>query len=330
MRVAIVGSTGFVGRHVVGEMLSRGWTVRALARDADKAGRVLPTEDDRLELVMGDVLDGETLARLVSGEGEGGVDACVNLIGIIRESASDGVTFDRLHVRAPRALVEACAGAGVGRFVHMSVLGVSEDGPCAYLRTKAEGEGVVRESGLDWTVFRPGLIHGLGGEQTHLIASWCRGEAAPWRFLPYFTRQDTGTVQGDPTGVTADPEVQPVAVGDVAFAVCEALVRSEAIGEVYNLVGPVSLSWPELLVAYRDATPGAVDRLHPWGIDAVQAACLAKAASAAGMGAMLPFDEGMAVMGGLDWTGELAKARAHLGFDPLPFREAMAAYAQDL
>jgi hypothetical protein len=46
-----------------------------------------------------------------------------------------------------------------------------------------------------------------------------------------------------------------------------------------------------------------------------------------GLGAWVPFDEGMARMGAEDSTAELEKLRADLGFTPAGFRESVRAYA---
>ena len=109
----------------------------------------------------------KVLDRLVSR-----ADACVNLIGIIRE-ASGRQTFHRLHTLTTRAVVEACEEGGVPRLLQMSALGVKANAPTEYQRTKYEGEEAVQLSRLDWTIFRPGLIHGSDGEFKKTVQSWC-------------------------------------------------------------------------------------------------------------------------------------------------------------
>jgi hypothetical protein len=73
--------------------------------------------------------------------------------------------------------------------------------------------------------------------------------------------------------------------------------------------------------------PGANEDLDPIGIPSEAAAIQARAAKHLGIGSLLPFDEGMAVMGALDSTANVDKARAQLGFDPRPFTSTMRAYA---
>lgn len=152
------------------------------------------------------------------------------------------------------------------------------------------------------------------------------GHEMPWFFMPYFTRgeADPSVPLGGDTVI--DPVVAPVLVTDVARAFVAALDNERAIGEVYNLVGGEAISWPEMLRFVRDTLPGGNDRLEPFGVPSKLAALKFKAMSLVGLGDLLPFDDGMALMGGQDATASLDKAREHLGVSFAPFRAAMRAY----
>lgn len=320
--VAVTGATGFVGRHVVRELLGRGWRVRALTRTPGKASRVLDRAaiaEGAIEVVEGDALGEGIAARLVRG-----ADACVNLIGIIRE-APGRQTFERMHTRTTRALVRACEDAGVERFVQMSALGVGDEGDCAYLRTKWAAERAVRASSLTWTIMRPGLIHGPDGEFMQEAKGWCEGRSFPHVMIPYFTRVSR---EWRPPSAPRfeDPVLAPVRVEDVAWAIGESLDRETAGLEVYNLVGPERVTMRELLTALRDALPLG-KRLPVVGIPGGVAVAQARAAAAVGLRDALPFDEGMARMGSRDSVASRDKASAHLSFQPAPFLETMRAYA---
>lgn len=317
--VAVAGATGFVGRHVVAELLGRGYTVRGLVRSREKARAVLP-RDERLKLIEGEALDADAAAGLAAG-----VSAMINTIGILREKG--GNTFRKAHVQTTRALVGACEAGGVDRFVQVSALGVSDEGRAAYQKTKFEGEMIVRRSAVPWTVLRPSLIHGSDSELIKIAKGWVTGSSQPWIFLPHFTRGEL-TSDVPLAAIRRVPaSVQPIAVEDVAWAGAEALERPEAIGEVINLVGPEVFTWPQFLEAMQREVPGADMALRPLGIPAEIAAVQAKAAKLMGLGSLLPFDDGMALMGSEDSTASAEKSRALLGLEARPFTETFRRYA---
>lgn len=307
--VAVTGATGFVGRNVVSQLLQAGFGVRALIRDRAKARQVL-AKSERLTLVEGDATDAAALGQLVQGCG-----AAIHLVGIIRELGR-GQTFQRMHVESTRALLAAAKNSGVARFVQMSALGVSGDGACAYQRTKWEAEELVRSSGLGWTIFRPGMILGEGSGFLDMVEKWCAGDAPPYFFLPYFRKVvEDKTVPLGPMN-EYDPVVQPVSVEDVARAFVACLSRDASVGETYNLVGPERVAWPTLL--RRLASVYGQPTMVPFGVPGVLAAGVAQAAGLVGLGWLLPFDHGMAVMGAADSIADTHKAAAHLGWTPGP------------
>ena len=322
--VAITGGTGFVGRHIAAELLSRGLSVRVLARDIAKAGSALPEEavtSGQLKVIVGDIFDDAAVASLVDG-----ADACVHLIGIIRE-ARGGQTFERMHVESVERIVAACERSGTRRFVHMSAIAADPDGSAAYQKSKFRGEQAVQSSSLDWTIFRPGFIHGPDGEFMNMMRGWAEGRKAPFAFLPYFTRIDQEGVPG-PTNPPrlADPVVAPVHVDDVAAAFCDALTSGQSIGEVYRLAGPESLSFPDMLRFVRDTVPHGKRGMPALGLPGPIAAGKAIGAGLLGLGGLLPFDAGMALMGEKDALADNTKAHAHLGFSPKPFKATAKAY----
>lgn len=324
--VAVTGATGFVGRAVVRALLASGYAVRALARDRDKARHVLPA-DKNVSVVLGHALDQRVASDLVKG-----CSAVINLIGIIRP-AWGNQTFERMHVDVPRLYVEVARSQGVRRFVHMSAIGVRPDGPAEYQRTKFDGEQIVRRSGLDWTVFRPGLIHGPDGELVELIKGFTSGSSQPFFFIPYFTRlieHDDGVFMGLGRVGFEPSQVAPVAVEDVAACFVGCLDKPATIGEVYNVVGSEELSFKALMEWYRDHLPRADKSLPAIGVPGVVAAYQAKAATALGLGGMLPYHEGQAWMALEDTTASLDKLHAHLGLTMRPFSATAQKYVESV
>jgi len=346
--VAVTDASGFVGRSVVGEMIARGWRVRGLARDLHDvkeldrrvreiasevgAARALPG-GGQVDWFAGDVCDAGALDQLCRG-----ADSVVHLVGIIREARGDEggagaggggrpQTFERMHIRATEAAIEAGKRASVKRYVHMSALGVGAEGRAAYQKTKWAAEQAVRRSGLDWTIFRPALIHGQDSEFVAMLAELASGEKPPFFFIPYFVRAEEDRRVPMRFGDWTPAKVQPVAVEDVAYAFAESLVRDESIGEVYNLAGSEVLDWRTLSETIRDVVPGTNKKMGTWFVPGEHAAAAARVAKSLGLGGLLPFDEGQALMAIEDSVADCSKAEADLGFTPRDFTGTLARYA---
>lgn len=185
MRVLVTGANGFVGRHVVPALASRGHTVRALVRPGARLDGALPTDAER---VFGDVTVPESLPPVVAD-----VDAVVHLAGVTR--ASRASRYRRVNVEGTRALADACAGRGLRRLIYLSSL--SAQGPSrpgaphrepgceapvdAYGESKLAAERVLaeRSGDLPTTVLRPALLYGPGARAILELARLVQRRVAP-------------------------------------------------------------------------------------------------------------------------------------------------------
>ena len=217
--IAITGATGFVGRAIVAQACAAGYRVRAIVRDPPAARRL--AEQFGVALFAGNVLDPATLVNAFTG-----AEAIIHLVGIIRERGAQ--TFDSVHRQATSNVVAAAQSAGVKRVVHMSALGTRAGARSQYQQSKWAAEGLVRQSGLAWTIFRPSLIYGPGNQSISELAKVVR-------FAPIIP------VLGD-----GQSKVQPVSVATVAKCFVAAVNCAGAIGETYDLCGPVAFTWNEL------------------------------------------------------------------------------------
>jgi uncharacterized protein YbjT (DUF2867 family) len=227
--VAVLGGSGFVGRHLCQALAAAGYRVRVATRDRERAKEqliLLPT----VEVAVVDVHDPRELAAFLRG-----AEAVVNLVGVLHGGRSSN-SFQAAHVELAREVVEACRKAGVRRLLHMSAVGAAANAPSAYLRSKAEAEAVVRGSGLDWTIFRPSVIFGHDDSFLNLFA---------------------GILKLFPVVMLGSPHArfQPVFVDDVAAAFERALPDLASHGKSYDLCGPRVYTLRQL-VEFTAATTG--------------------------------------------------------------------------
>ena len=219
--VCLLGGSGFVGRSIADQATERGIRVRVLTRNTARARSltVLPT----IELMEGDPSDEATLATAFEG-----MDAAVNLIGILHEAR--GQSFSAVHAELPHKVGRAASAAGVLHVVHVSALGASDKAPSNYLRSKAAGEAALRMGAgvVPWTILRPSVIFGEGDRFLNMFASLVK----TFPVIPL---------------AGADARFQPIWVEDVARCCVAALGDARSFGQVYELCGPRAYTLRELV-----------------------------------------------------------------------------------
>lgn len=264
MKVFLTGATGFVGSYILKELLAHGHDVTVLVRPGREKNLNVPL--DRVTVAFGDVTEPDTLSGKLDG-----CDAVVHLVGILREVPEFGVTFERIHLEGTKHLVDAAKSAGVKRFILMSANGVKprEEARSAYQWTKYEAEEYLKQSGLEYVIFRPSVIFGkpeagqpefvsqlakdlfglprlfplpLFREGIPSLAAFVKG------LFPFARRwQEDLSHNGSPF------EMQPVAVENVAEAFVKALEEPVAKNRTYAVGGPERFRWGEILDVIGDA-----------------------------------------------------------------------------
>jgi NADH dehydrogenase len=302
MRVFLTGGSGFVGSAVIDALISRGHDVNALA-----SSRPIPDHGGKVTSFSGGLFDAHALDR-----GLQGCDAAIHLVGIIRERPSKGATFERIHFEGARNVVDAVKRSGVRRYLHMSALGARADAVSPYHTTKWKAEEYVRASTLDWTIFRPSLIHGPGGEFLQMEAAWARKKKLPFFFMPYFG--------GGALGLGPAAKTQPVYVGDVARAFVDALEKPQTIKETYEIGGPDAMDWPTMHKRIAQVLTGRSCLTMPLPI------WYAKALTYVVPGMLLPFNRSQVIMASEENTCDLAKFDSDFGWRPRGLEETLQAY----
>ena len=171
--VAITGGSGLLGNHLIGALLERGDTVRALVRSDRSASTV---SELGARAVTADLFDHDAVRDAVWG-----ADVVYHVAGVNEMCPKDPNAMDRVNIDAVRVVIAACADAGVGRVVHTSsgaAIGEAEgitgteaivhDGEYVsrYARSKHLGEVAAfeqgLESGIDVVAVNPSSVQGPG------------------------------------------------------------------------------------------------------------------------------------------------------------------------
>jgi NADH dehydrogenase len=218
----VFGGSGFIGKQVVRALAKRGYRVRIAMRRPHLGAELRVMGDvGQVQLVQANVRFPQSIDAALEE-----ADAVVNLVAVMYENGKQN--FETLHVEAAQVIAEAAAKRGIKRIVHMSALGAAPKG-ARYARTKYSGERAVLEAAPSATILRPSIVFGPEDKFFNRFAEMATMAPA----LPL--------IGGGKT------KFQPIFVGDVADAVAAALEKREAQGRVYELGGPRTYTFKELL-----------------------------------------------------------------------------------
>ena len=179
MRILIIGASKGIGLQATRQALAAGFQVRALARSATG----IPFSDSSLEKMQGDALKTDDIEKALVG-----VDAVIQSLGV---GLGELIRPVRLFSVATKLLLEAMTSEGVKRLISVTGFGAGDSRAnisClqrlpfqivfgrAY-DDKSLQEQLIKDSELDWTIARPGVL--TSGPQTdhYQVLS----EASQWR-----------------------------------------------------------------------------------------------------------------------------------------------------
>lgn len=220
-KILILGGSGLIGRSLC-EQLLRQFGGRARITVPSRRSRHAQAIQGLpgLTVLQANVHEDAQLQALLEGQ-----DLVINLIAILQGSEAQ---FEQAHVNLPTRLAKACQATGVRRLIHVSALGVQDNAPSRYLRSKTRGEAVLQAAGLDLTVLRPSVVFGAGDHFVNLFAKL----QAVFPLMPL---------------AGAGVRFQPVWVEDVARAIVACVIDKHSIGQTYELAGPQVLSLADIV-----------------------------------------------------------------------------------
>jgi NADH dehydrogenase len=240
-RIALIGGSGFVGRHLAHHLRNRGYQCRVITRHPHRHAELRTVA----EVVEANPYDRTQLTAAIHG-----CQAVVHLVGILNGQGKQR-SFRRVHVELVENVVASCHAAKVIRLLHMSALNANQgSGSSQYLRTKGEGENrahTLGKPGIAVTSFRPSVIFGPDDSFLNRFAQLLR-------------------IPGPLPLACPDAQLAPVYIGDVVAAFANALENQDTFGRHYELCGPKVYTLEQLVrfVSFHTNHCKSIIRLPDW------------------------------------------------------------------
>ena len=213
-KVTVFGGTGFLGRRVVKHLLEGEFSIRVASRHPERTGALF-------ESINADINDDRSVIAAVAG-----VEGVVNAVSLYVESGQQ--TFHSVHVTGAARVARLAREAGVEHLIHVSGIGSDAGSASPYIRSRGEGEKVVRDAFPAAALIRPSVMFGRGDAFVTPVARMLRR-------LPIFPLFGRGQTQ-----------LQPADVEDVAEAIARAMQTAQP-RMYYELGGPRIYTYRALL-----------------------------------------------------------------------------------
>ncbi|HEX2979087.1 MAG TPA: NAD(P)H-binding protein [Anaerolineaceae bacterium] len=225
--ILVTGGTGFIGRALIRHLVEMGQPVRMLVRPSPQSPN-LP-RGVAVEVALCSLTDERGLRAALKG-----VDVVYHLASA--EGAGSRGDLFGVDIQGTRSVSAAAAEAGVKRLFMLSHLGADRASAYPVLKAKAIAETYVRQSGVDYTIFRSGLVFGPRDRFTTQMAALLHA-------LPLIA-----LMPGD--GKTL---IQPLWVEDLVTCLTWALDDPGSCNQVYSIGGPEYLSIQDVMAAIAHA-----------------------------------------------------------------------------
>ena len=239
MRVALFGGSGFVGSYIIDQLIESGHVPRVLVRSGSQNKIISP---DNCEIVEGDITSKDAIMNVLED-----AEAVIYNIGIIRESPGRGVTYEKLHFEGAVSCMDAAADKGIKRFILMSANGVCANG-VGYQKTKWMSEQYLKNTNINWTIFRPSLIFGdpRGQDRPEFCTQLKKDLINLPIPAPLFYE---GLIPFNAGSFS----MSPIHVRDVADILVSSIEQENHYGKTVDLGGEKEVTWKEIIKIISNA-----------------------------------------------------------------------------
>lgn len=219
--VLVTGATGYVAGRLVPLLLASGYQVRTMGRSIEKMAGRSWGHHPNIELVKGDIMDGNSLKAAVAG--------CGTLYYLVHSMISQKKHYRNADQTGARNMMMAAADAGADQIIYLGGLGdVSHKNVSRHLVSRHEVGQILKKGPVPVTILRAAMILGSGSASFEILRYLA--ERLPLMITPKWVRMPT----------------QPIAITNVLGYLKGCLEQEETRGKTFDIGGPEVLAYQDL------------------------------------------------------------------------------------
>ena len=229
-KIAVFGGTGFIGSNIIEELDNTGNKPKTLVRESS----ISKLCNGNIEIVKGNLDDRKAILQTIQN-----CDVIIYAVGIIRENRKKGITFDKLHFKNFKNIVNLSKENSIKRIIYVSANGVKEVGT-KYQTSKYKAEQYLKEKLDNWTIFRPSVVYGNPNGKMEFMTQ-LKEEIVDKPFpAPLFFKTN-------PLRTNQFFRSNPIHVNDLSQLIVRSINSEYSKNKIHKVGGPIQVSWKGML-----------------------------------------------------------------------------------
>ncbi len=290
--IFITGSTGYVGRHLIPELIKNKYKLRCLVRKTSNVGYLKKYKN--IEIVYGDITDKNSLSKTLKD-----IKVVIHLAAVI--SSSNKKLLYKVNYEGCKNLLEGCKKNKIKRIIVISSMAAAKKHLDDYGKSKLMADELFLNSNLDFTILRPTLIYGKDSESLKRVTNFIRK-------IPLIT----------PIIGNGNYKIQPVHINDVIYSIIKCIDNKKSIGKIYEILGREDLTFSQFIDTLTEKM-----KMRKFKIYIPINLCLYVISTAKFLYPKFPINKSMILSINKSSTGNINNAVKDLNYNPVSFKEGL-------
>ncbi|MCB0299739.1 MAG: NmrA family NAD(P)-binding protein, partial [Calditrichaeota bacterium] len=224
MKILLTGATGYIGKRLLPMLVSNGYEVYCIVRDAARFN-LETAVSAKVSIAVGDLGDPHSFDNFPTD-----FDAAYYLVHSMTQSVEE---FHELELQIAKNFADWVKSTSAKQIIYLGGI-VNDENLSKHLKSRMAVEDVLKTSGVPVTILRAAIIIGSGSASFEIIRDLV--EKLPVMIAPKWV----------------NTRCQPIAIRDVLRLLQKVLLHPKALNRTFDIGGPDVLTYKQMMLSFAN------------------------------------------------------------------------------